>query len=64
MTFVFPDDTLSIKPKAIDTWEVKREEFKHDSKLVEQVARECQAFEDDHQAYDVAYQEDLRELER
>ena len=38
--------------------------MKHDSKLVEQVARECQAFEDDHQAYDVAYQEDVRELER
>ena len=56
MTLVFPDDTISIKPKANDPQVVEREKVKHASKLVEQVARECQAFEDDHQPYDVAYQ--------
>ena len=64
MTLVFPDDTFSIKPKANDPQEVDREEVITDSKLVEQVSKECQAFEDDHQAYDISYQDDVRELER
>ena len=62
MTLVFPDDILTIKPKVNDPQELGREEVKHDSKLVEQVAQECQTFEDDLKAYDVAYEQDFREL--